>query len=232
MKNVNLTVNLIIVILIGISCTKIPEPCWKYNSNVTHHQGDTVTFRNCSIDGSSYLWSFGDSSSSTEANPSHVFRYPGQFSVILLVSSENGKKTTGIGQMVNISLKPPKKITINKIVLSSFSTSFYKPDIYMVLTDYSGNILNQSEIYDDCEPENQYTFTKGFPIEFPGPGEGFGVLRIEIKNAKGPIEESFIGLHYTDLLNLFEVSLKQNSGNYATLENGSCRVKVYFNYEY
>ncbi len=42
-----------------------------------------VNFQNTSTGATSYSWNFGDGNTSTEANPSHTYRNPGKFQVVL-----------------------------------------------------------------------------------------------------------------------------------------------------
>ncbi len=231
-NNFHLILSVIYVTLIGVGCTKIPEPCFKFDNTITYNQGDTVTFENCSIDGSSYMWYFGDGSTSTEANPKHVFESPGHFTLILIVTSANGKKSTGIGQGIDISLKPPKKMWINKVILSSFSTSYYNPDIYMVFSEDSTIILDKNEIHYDCKPENEYTFTKGFPLEFHEVNGEFDKIRVDFNNDKKPIANSLIGYSIIDLMSLFESSFSPEVDDYKIIRGPNVQFKVYFEYEY
>lgn len=53
-------------------------------------QGFTYNFVNQSIGGTSYLWSFGDGTSSTQVSPSHTYANPGTYTVCLTVSGANG----------------------------------------------------------------------------------------------------------------------------------------------
>ncbi|MBL7732441.1 MAG: PKD domain-containing protein [Chitinophagaceae bacterium] len=56
-------------ILPGISCTSF-----------------TVKFFNTSSDGDTYLWSFGDGTTSTERDPEHIYTLPGEITVTLTVN--------------------------------------------------------------------------------------------------------------------------------------------------
>ena len=51
---------------------------------------DPVVFSNNSANGNSFLWDFGDGTTSTDVNPSHVYPGPGNYTVTLVVSDSNG----------------------------------------------------------------------------------------------------------------------------------------------
>lgn len=50
---------------------------------------DPVLFINNSANGNAFLWNFGDNTTSTEINPSHVYPGAGQYTVTLLVTDTN-----------------------------------------------------------------------------------------------------------------------------------------------
>jgi len=57
----------------------------------------TATFINtstCDTASCTYLWTFGDGSTSTAANPSHTYKKPGSFSVIQKVTDSNNKSAS------------------------------------------------------------------------------------------------------------------------------------------
>ncbi|MEZ5067828.1 MAG: PKD domain-containing protein [Bacteroidia bacterium] len=55
---------------------------------------DTSNFTNLSTNATSYLWNFGDGSTSTQASPSHTYNTVGSFTVTLITSNASGCKDT------------------------------------------------------------------------------------------------------------------------------------------
>ena len=62
--------------------------------------GDTVFFTNTSIDAVTYQWSFGDTETSTEENPFHVYNEPGIYDVTLVATT--GGVANTVTQKVNV----------------------------------------------------------------------------------------------------------------------------------
>ncbi|MBI2967653.1 MAG: PKD domain-containing protein [Bacteroidetes bacterium] len=54
----------------------------------------TVYFNNLSLNASSCYWDFGNGSTSTLANPSVIFNYPGNYSITLIVTGQSGMTDT------------------------------------------------------------------------------------------------------------------------------------------
>ncbi len=64
----------------------------------------TVTFENQSKDATSYSWDFGDGSTSTEENPTHIYTAEGAYDVTLTGTGNTGTKE--VTKSVSISLNP------------------------------------------------------------------------------------------------------------------------------
>ena len=72
---------------------------------------NTVTFTNTSTDATSYLWTFGDGSTSIESSPSHTYLSDGTYTVILAATNNCG--TTIVEQTVEILTAPVAAFTFN-----------------------------------------------------------------------------------------------------------------------
>ncbi|MEO1257634.1 MAG: choice-of-anchor B family protein [Bacteroidota bacterium] len=68
-----------------ITVSPSPEAAYNYTVN-----GPEVTFVNTSANGDSYVWDFGDGTTSTEFNPFHTFPGVGEYEVTLTVESDCG----------------------------------------------------------------------------------------------------------------------------------------------
>lgn len=56
----------------------------RFDSSLTNDHGEAIT---------AYLWDFGDGATSTAANPSHIYKTEGEFTVTLTVTNANGSST-------------------------------------------------------------------------------------------------------------------------------------------
>lgn len=94
MKNkFNLLLLLLISMIVFTSCdntdTLNVSACYTYSPESDLQTGDTVYFSNCSENAVNFTWDFGDGTTSTEAEPYHVFDAPGIFDVTLTAINEN-----------------------------------------------------------------------------------------------------------------------------------------------
>jgi PKD repeat protein len=83
------------------------------------------------IDGTivSYVWNFGDGSSSSEQNLSHTFRSIGNYSVILTVTDNNGGNDTASVSIDVTHDTPPTPPTVNKsITLNPIADAYVDSD--------------------------------------------------------------------------------------------------------
>ena len=71
-----------------ISCKK--EPVADFEVSGPTAVGGVVVFKNHSANASSYLWDFGDHSTSTLNIPTHVYKKPGSYVVMLTVKGDGG----------------------------------------------------------------------------------------------------------------------------------------------
>ncbi len=81
------------------SCSFIvPKPCFEMSCESLRQfdqilMGEEVFFNNCSNDGLSYAWDFGDGTTSSVYGPRHTWEEAGQYTVSLTISNEKNSKT-------------------------------------------------------------------------------------------------------------------------------------------
>ncbi|MFM2283855.1 MAG: hypothetical protein RL222_1359 [Bacteroidota bacterium] len=90
--------------LFATSCTKeCEEPTVAVVASFTVPEDPTtdgVTFTNTSTGADTYLWDFGDESTSTEKNPTHPYDEPGYYTIKLTASKGNVSATTTVSTYV------------------------------------------------------------------------------------------------------------------------------------
>lgn len=80
--------------------------------------GESVQFTNWSLNGNSYIWSFGDGDTSHQMNPSHAYNTSGIYSVTLVVISNFGCMDT---------LVEPNLVNVDTPNVSFYVTSSFSP---------------------------------------------------------------------------------------------------------
>lgn len=66
--------------------------------------GEDVLISNCTDNGISFAWDFGDGTSSTLNSPHHVWEAPGDYTITLIAENEDASKTLTQDIMVSPSL--------------------------------------------------------------------------------------------------------------------------------
>ena len=83
-----------------------------------------VNFSNQSFNAGSYVWDFGDGTTSTALNPSHTYQNPGQYTVSLIANGGAcGLDTLVLVDYINVDPALPCAITMNPSGLNQTQTS-------------------------------------------------------------------------------------------------------------
>lgn len=62
-----------------------PSACFTFSPETNIEVGQAVSFQNCSKDGKTYAWDFGDGANSSVFEPTHTYNQPGEYEVVLEV---------------------------------------------------------------------------------------------------------------------------------------------------
>ncbi|MBB6126670.1 PKD domain-containing protein [Mucilaginibacter lappiensis] len=76
--------------------------------------GYSVTYNNTTADAKSYAWAFGDGGTSTDKNPTHVYKAKGKFVASLSATLNNGRVLSG-STIINVSKSSPIKLNDNTL---------------------------------------------------------------------------------------------------------------------
>ncbi len=139
------------------------KPTANFSVNITTACPDNniFVFTNTSNGGAtSYLWDFGDGTTSTQTNPSHSFTYAGTFTVTLIASNTSGCQDIKIqNQLITISPKPNATVTAS-------STSNCDPATVFQFSNNSNNGVSWLWSFGD----NTSSTIQNPGHSFPGPG--------------------------------------------------------------
>lgn len=119
-----------------------------------------IKFINTSKNADSYIWQFGDGTSSNEANPIKTYNTMGSYTVTLTAINSRTGKSHRISQSINIR---PSKVFLQRIYLDDFPfvdrngnawDLFSGPDVFFAMRDTVPNLyINGSRaVYSDVTP--------------------------------------------------------------------------------
>ena len=118
--------------------------------------GQPVTFSNLSSSGEEWEWTFGDGATSTLKSPSHTFKQPGEYDVILKVDKKNrwtAYKKIVVTDTVPTFVCPDTAFYIFRDY--TFTANLYNPYNYTVnYTWYLGDTIAAKD-----QPSMKYCFT-------------------------------------------------------------------------
>jgi len=83
---------LLLFIFVFISCKKDPVANFEVTGPTV--VGGTLLFKNLSTHASSYLWDFGDQTTSTFSTETHIYQKPGNYVVMLTAKGDGGTDIT------------------------------------------------------------------------------------------------------------------------------------------
>ncbi len=126
-----------------------------------------VTFNNTTNGGISYLWNFGDSTTSTLENPGNTYKKTGEYPVTLTVKNASGCSASLLKQSF-VKIIPPKITSINNLPLKGCIPSAAKP-----VAVISNNVAGSSYLWDfgdgatstDSTPSHTYTTPGNYNIK-------------------------------------------------------------------
>lgn len=188
MKRIGQILILIAAVILCMCSKEPPEPLAAFTMSKTSALiGESVQFTNQSKDATSYLWNFGDGSSSSEVSVSHTFQTAGNFTVSLTAKSDIGVNSTS----KNITISHPQPVAN----FSMSKTSAYTGEL-ISFTNLSQNATSYEWAFGDGtvstleNPTHTYKDVNQFTVTLKaiGPGGNHSVTKtIEILKPANPL---------------------------------------------
>lgn len=133
---------------VNIALTNIPfTPVAGFNYGGTLFTPAAITFTNTSQNADSYLWNFGDGTTSTQANPSKTYNQHGSYTVTLTATNT----TSGLSDQTNQNLViTPGKVFLQRAIVDEIPFVDANgagwdlssgPDVFFTITDSVGNVI-------------------------------------------------------------------------------------------
>ncbi len=173
-----LSLLLIATMLMVSSCKKDdpePEPIkagFKYSPE-NPIAGDLITFTNSSDGGTTFAWDFGDSSTSTDKNPTHTYTKSGKYSVVLKVdnkATQSYTKEVEVGDALPVIAYTPNPIEVGKEI--TFTASIYNPENSAV--EYKWTFDPNNVVSEDLD-DNGETTKDAVTVRFINPNSAEAV---------------------------------------------------------
>jgi len=165
----------------------------------------TVTFTNTSINTTSWLWKFGDSTSSTDQNPAHTYTIAGDFPVYLTATGPAGSNT--VGQVIHISGPP------SPVAGFTYSVGNTSLPVTVSFTNTSTNATSWLWNFGDGtsstlqNPTHSYASAGDFTIELKATGaDGSRDSTNKVIHISGFVDDSYINLTMNGTTSAWEYS--------------------------
>jgi PKD repeat protein len=180
-----LSITLVALIALITGCEE-PAPIASFSaSTYSAMVDDLITFTNTSQNATSYNWSFGDGTLSSEQNPTHAYSTAGNFSVQLTATGEGG--VSSISNIISIDYpEPVAGFTMDK------STAKIGETIGFTNTSQNANTFlwnfGDGNVSGAVHPTHSYSMTGTFVTTLTATGDGgtaiaTGIITIEAAQA-------------------------------------------------
>lgn len=144
MKKISLLIPMFIGILSINGCKKDSPPVAQFSMGKESFKVDElIIFTNQSENASSFVWEFGDTKTSSERNPSHVYASAGTFSIKLTAAGDGGENsvTKTIVVLPSLSGLWSKRLMIDYFTAAITGT--------MNVVQHENNTLTGSFVFSD-----------------------------------------------------------------------------------
>ncbi|MBK7886173.1 MAG: PKD domain-containing protein [Bacteroidetes bacterium] len=146
--------------------TILGDPVADFNASAFSGCEDqnSILFTNISVGASSYIWDFGDGSSSNATNPSHTYTTPGTYNVKLIASNIFGCQDIAIkNSYITIHASPLAQITINQTSACDVATIFQFSASATNISSWQWN-FGDGNTSTQQNPSHQYAGAGNYPV--------------------------------------------------------------------
>lgn len=153
-------------------------------SFTSFENGLEVTFTNTSTGGGDYLWDFGDGSTSTEANPVHLYSSEGEYVVTLTITNDCGNNQSSANISVNgtgINESNPLFVVYPNPASGAVSVSGPEMVQFYQMFDVSGRLVKSEEVNALSFNVNLAGFSEGVYYIRLNTGNATSICRINVK---------------------------------------------------
>lgn len=226
-SNVNVMADQNSVLNISLAPTPIPDPVASFNYGGSMVTPAVITFQNTSQNADSYLWEFGDNTTSTETNPTKSYNQMGTYTVKLTASNSVTGNSNQTSQNLAIT---PGKVFLQTVTIDAFPPlnatggdwdfNSY-PDVYFTISDSVTNIMYSPTTYfENLNPAN-------LPVQWPPFSPEFQFTNW---NKKYYIDlwdyDTFSSSDYMGFTNEFKINQLVTYPSTLQLQNTSGTIKV------
>ncbi|MCX6350925.1 MAG: PKD domain-containing protein [Bacteroidetes bacterium] len=147
MKTLSTTL-IILLAVISFNCSKKAEPkaCLTANKT-TVVAAESISFTNCSQNSNTFVWDFGDGTTSTDNSPSHSYEGTGDY--VVKVTAYNDDETTSNTAQINIKVG---KRTLKGFVIKAINFYDGKGKLWDASIDNTG-----PDILVSCAPTSKFS---------------------------------------------------------------------------
>lgn len=154
----------LLAVLVISGCKKEPFACF-VNPGIVE-VNEPITFQNCSYDGDSYYWWFGDGDTSTLKTPTKTYTQRGKWLAYLTVTSNNGSYVSKFNEIIEVGNRFFTEFKVNKIKFTNpLGQSWDNPASGPDLLVRYGQVTNGGQNWITQElPDIQLA---DFPVSYP-----------------------------------------------------------------
>ena len=191
-----------------------------------------ITFTNSSIDATSYLWSFSDSVTSTQASPTQTFSRKGSYDIKLTAKNDDGKTSVTSKTLTiygNITSWSPGRI---ELLPAAWADEADGVNIYMSVWNATGNTHNYNgdgtfTVFSDITANtNSLVFNVSNRMILSMNSSSKATIKFQLYNGSGNVNPNIDPIVYQIVLNGSDVLPTNAQGPYQQSISKDSKVNI------